>query len=83
MIHKTTYRFWQFYKRLPKKTQKLADQNFEILKSNSKHPSLHFKKLGKYWSIRIGIAYRALAVQDGKDFIWFWIGHHSEYDVKL
>ena len=28
----------------------------------------------------IGIYHRAVAVEDGSDIIWFWIGHHSEYD---
>jgi len=32
------------------------------------------------WSVRIGIHYRATAVEYGSDIIWFWIGHHSEYD---
>jgi len=29
---------------LPKPIQKLADKNFELLKTNPFHPSLHFKK---------------------------------------
>jgi hypothetical protein len=60
--------------------QQLADENFERLKKNPRHPSLHFKKVGRFWSARIGIHYRAAAVEDGNDVIWFWIGHHSEYD---
>ena len=24
--------------------------------------------------------YRAVAVQRSSDYVWFWIGHHSEYD---
>ncbi|MFK5913164.1 MAG: hypothetical protein QM484_02225 [Woeseiaceae bacterium] len=46
----------------PLNIQKLADKNFEILKNNSKHPSLHFKKVGNFWSARVGLSYRALAV---------------------
>ena len=38
------------------------------------------KKVGKLWSIRVGLDYRALAVKDGSDFIWFWVGKHDEYD---
>ena len=38
------------------------------------------RKLGAYWSVRIGLSHRALAYQDGDDFIWFWIGRHDEYD---
>ncbi|MFW6096274.1 MAG: hypothetical protein ACOC8S_07545 [Bacteroidota bacterium] len=39
-----------------------------------------FKKVGKKWSARIGLSYRALAVEDGSDFIWVWIGDHDQYD---
>ncbi|CDI00961.1 hypothetical protein BN873_10217 [Candidatus Competibacter denitrificans Run_A_D11] len=31
------------------------------------HPSLHFKKVGKLWSVRVGSTHRALAVEDGDD----------------
>ena len=44
MKHLTLPLFWQHYQSLPKKVQKLADKNFQLLKSNPTHPSLHFKK---------------------------------------
>jgi hypothetical protein len=37
----------------------LADKNFRLLKTDPSHPSLHFKKLGKVWSARVGLHYRA------------------------
>jgi hypothetical protein len=40
---------------------------------------LHFKKIGKLRSVRAGLNYRALALEDGEDFIWLWIGTHDEY----
>jgi hypothetical protein len=46
--------------------QQLADENFALLKSNPQHPSLHFKKVGRFWSARVGLQYRALAVE-GED----------------
>jgi mRNA-degrading endonuclease RelE of RelBE toxin-antitoxin system len=54
--------FWNCYKKLPKEIQRLADKNFELLKSNQEHPSLHFKKADNYCSVRIGRKYRALGV---------------------
>src|SRR3970040_2161711 len=60
------------FARLPKASQKAARKNFEPLKDNSLHPSLHFKKVGRLWSVRAGINYRALALEDGADFIWVW-----------
>jgi len=78
-MHRTTDRFWDSFERLPEGLQKLARENFELLKTNPLHPSLHFKKVGQFWSARIALNYRALAVEDGSDFVWVWIGPHDEY----
>lgn len=61
----------------------MSKQNFQLLKTNPWHPSLHFKKVGRLWSVRVGINYRALAVEDGKDYIWVWIGAHDEYERMI
>jgi hypothetical protein len=78
--HRASLKFWKFYEELPEETRRLADENFELIKSDPRHPSLHFKKVGRMWSARIGIHYRATAVEDGAEMVWFWIGHHREYD---
>ncbi len=78
-MHRATPRFWRSLARLPEPIQRVARQNFELLKENPAHPSLHFKKIGKLWSARVGINYRAVGVEDGADFIWVWIGPHDEY----
>ena len=54
--------------------------NFDLLKRDPRHPSLQFKKVGKYWSVHVGLRYRALAVQTDDTFVWFWIGPHADYD---
>ena len=51
-----------------------------MLIENPQHPALHFKKVGKFWSVRVGLDYRALAIEDGGDFIWVWVGKHDGYD---
>lgn len=79
MKHRTTARFRACLARLPEAVQNVARQNFGLLKENPAHPSLHFKKVGKLWSVRVGLSYRALAIQDGVDFVWVWIGPHDEY----
>lgn len=79
-MHRTTPQFWNRFDKLPEPVQNLARKNFELLKQNPKHPSLYFKKVGRYWSVRVGLSHRALAVADGSDFIWVWIGNHDEYD---
>jgi hypothetical protein len=54
-----------------------------LLKVSARHPSLHFKPVGLYWSVRIGRRHRALAVRDGDELVWFWIGSHADYDQRL
>ena len=68
--HKTLPEFWRHYRRLPKDIQELADKNFELLKANSRHPSLHFKRIGDLWSARVGLHYRALALDDPPDALY-------------
>jgi len=82
-MHRTTPQFRARFERLPPTVQGLAQKNFELLKANPSHPSLHFKKVGRFWSARIGLSHRALAVADGDDFIWVWIGDHDEYERLL
>lgn len=83
MNHHATAGFWEAYQRLPQQVRNLADANFELLKTDPRHPSLHFKSLGRFWSARVGKSWRALAVKEGEDFIWFWIGSHADYDKLL
>jgi hypothetical protein len=78
--HRATRRFWACYKALPEEAQRLADGRYALLRQDTRHPSLHFKKVGRFWSVRVGLHYRALAVEDETDFVWFWIGTHAEYD---
>ena len=79
-MHRTTPQFRRHLERLSAPVQRIARRNFDLLKENPRHPSLRFGKVGRHWSARVGIAYRVLAIEDGEDFIWVWIGHHSEYD---
>ena len=80
MKHRASKRFWATYDSLPASVQKLADANFTLLKRNPHHPSLQFKRIKDYWSVRVGLHYRALAVEIDGDIVWFWIGTHAEYD---
>jgi hypothetical protein len=80
MRHFANPSFWECYRELPASIQELADRNFELLKSNPRHPSLYLKKVGRYWSVRVGRKYRALAVKTEEGLIWFWIGMHAEYN---
>jgi hypothetical protein len=81
--YRATPDFWYHYRQLPDEIQSLATRCYDLLKQDSRYPSLHFKKVGQFWSVRIGIHYRALAVQENGDIAWFWIGTHAEYDQLL
>ncbi len=83
MKHYASPAFWDCYRKLPIAVHELADKYFELLKLNPNHPSLHFKKIGKYRTIRVGIHYRALAIEVQDGLLWFCIGSHSEYDNLL
>jgi hypothetical protein len=68
------------YEALPSGIRELANKNFELLKSGSRHPSLHFKKIGGLWSVRIGSHYRALGMPVDDGVYWFCIRTHGDYD---
>jgi hypothetical protein len=77
------FRFAEILGRLrgaPLPIRKLADANYALLKRDPRHPSLQFKKVGRYWSVRVGLRYRALAVEADDGYLWFWIGSHADYD---
>ena len=81
MRHRATAKFWKLYHELLPEIQLIADKNFELLKVNPRHPSLHFKKIkDDLWSARIGLDHRALALESADGFDWIWVGRHEEYD---
>jgi hypothetical protein len=78
--HRATSRFWACLDRLPADVQELARKNYGLLKSNPYQPSLHFKRLGRFWSVRVGRSFRAVGVDAPDGIVWFWIGTHAEYE---
>jgi hypothetical protein len=81
--HHANPSFWKYYHDLPWRIQELADKNFKLLKKNPHHPSLHLKKVGRFWSVRVGYNHRALGVDSTDGIIWFWIGTHEEYNKLI
>lgn len=58
------------------------------MKANPEHPSLQFKKPGEsrgqeWWSARVILNYRALAIKRPDGYFWFWIGDHETYDSLI
>jgi len=72
--------FWKAFDRLPKHIQELASKQYRLLKRDPRHPSLHLKRIGRFWSVRVGLQYRALAIEVEDGLLWFWIGSHTDYD---
>ncbi|REJ41607.1 MAG: hypothetical protein DWQ54_11695 [Microcystis flos-aquae TF09] len=49
-------------------------------------PSLRFKKVHPQlpiYSARINRDYRAVGQLEDDTVIWFWVGSHTEYDMRL
>lgn len=82
-MHHATPDFWVCYRALPAEVRDLADKSFALLKADPRHPSLRLKKAGRYWSARVGLSHRALAVEMPGGLLWFFIGTHAEYDRLL
>jgi hypothetical protein len=81
--HLASRQFWSSYEKLPAPVRQQADAAYTLLKSNPAHPSLRLKKVGTYWSVRVGLRYRALAVGIEDGLLWFWIGNHADYDALV
>jgi hypothetical protein len=80
--HLASPEFWGCYRALPKEVQELADDKFKLLKTDPRHPSLHLKKVGRFWSCRVGLHHRVVGLDapDHGGIAWFWIGTHADYD---
>jgi hypothetical protein len=83
MESRTTRSFRAAFAALPGEIQEQARRAYRLFRNNPSHPSLRFKKLEQtenVYSVRVGLAYRALGVVEGSSVIWFWIGSHADYD---
>lgn len=79
----TTPEFWQAYAALPPDVRAAAHKAYKLWRQNPRHGSLQFKKRGRFWCVRLGPGYRALALQVVEGYLWFWIGPHDEYERVL
>lgn len=83
MNHHASPEFWACYRGLPAAVQEIADRAFEHLKANPHHPSLQLKKVGRFWSARVGLHHRTLGIEVSDGLLWFWIGSHADYDKLI
>jgi len=80
VIHGATPDFWACYRSLPTDIRALADKAFALLKVDAQHPSLNFKKVGRFRSARVGLHHRAVGVAIPGGVLGFWMGSHADYD---
>jgi hypothetical protein len=83
--HFAASRFWERLEKLPAEIQSTAHRSYALLRENPAHPSLQFKSIasGRYYSVRVGLHYRALGIPVPDGVQWFWIGSHAEYDKLI
>jgi len=75
-----TKTFIKEYRKLPANIQKLTDKNLGLLISNSKHPSLHVKKMNdprSIWEGRVTDSYRFTFQVKGDTCFLRRIGTHD------
>ena len=75
--------FWKRYDALPEAVREAADKSYDFLRQDRRHPSLHFKRIGHFWSVRVGLRFRALGIDVEDGILWIWIGSHAEYDQMI
>ncbi len=80
MTSSVTKSFRAELSKLDPATRRNAVRAYRLWAKDPRHPSLHFKKIGDYWSARVGLNHRALGRVKDDTLFWFWIGHHKVYD---
>jgi hypothetical protein len=75
--------FWERFNRLPPPVQALARKQYALWLADHWHPSLHFKRVGRYWSVRVDDNHRALGIEREGTILWFFIGRHDEYEGQI
>jgi hypothetical protein len=83
-----TRQFHKQFAALPVEVQRDALAAYEQFSKDPWYPGLHLESVqGKrgqtYYSVRVGLHYRALAERLPDTWLWFWIGTHAEYDKLL
>jgi hypothetical protein len=68
---------------LSPEVKRRAIKQFRLWLNDHWHPSLHFKRVGPYWSARVDRDHRALGIERDGAVVWFFIGRHDDYDRLL
>ena len=86
MKSRTTRSFWKYFDDLPAAIQAKARATYATFIVDPGHPGLNFEKVHDsvpFYSVRIGLRWRAVGRLEGETITWFWIGRHDRYDRLL
>jgi hypothetical protein len=83
MKSSTSTVFRKQFAALSPELKRLARKQFRLWLEDHWHPSLHFKRVGPYWSARVDRDHRALGIENDGRIVWFFIGRHDEYERRI
>jgi len=82
----TTESFRKQLAAAPPAVQLRIREAYRLWSENPQHPSLRFKKVHAtlpIFSVRVDLDWRAVGILKADTMIWFFVGHHSEYERLL
>lgn len=83
MKSRTTAQFRRELRRLPEAVQRQARAAYRQFQRDPFQRGQHFKRVNTeepVYSARVGLTYRAVALVEHGEAVWFWIGSHADYD---
>jgi hypothetical protein len=83
MKSSTSAAFRKQFEALAPDVRRQARKQFRLWLEDHWHPSLHFKRVGPYWSVRVDRDHRALGVESDGMIVWFFIGRHDSYERRI
>lgn len=86
MTSRGTPEFWLLYHTLPVEIRAAARDAHRKFAANPAHPSLRLERMRcdpRAWSVRVTRNHRAVALRQGDDWLWFWIGSHVGFDRRF
>ena len=83
MKSSTTLPFRKQFGVLQAPVREQARKQFRLWLNDPFHPSLHFKQVGAYWSVRVTRDISVLGVRRNNEVVWFYIGGHDGYEGRI
>lgn len=82
--------FKEQFHRLPEEIRREAREKYRLFLINPFHPSFHRKRIQSrrsgpvsHWEFRVNLSYRAACYMDGETYVWYFIGHHRNFDAMF